>query len=108
MMFSTSASYTNHLQAQADFIKVLDQVEQGDTIIIQRPNHADVAIISANELFTLLEEVHLLRSPANSKRLFEAIAWSEKQLTQPTEPTSLEQLRQELEAELEQETITAI
>ena len=106
MMFSISASYTNHLQAQADFLKVLEQVEQGDTVIIQRQNHADVAMISANELSTLLEEVYLLRSPANSKRLFEAIAWSDKQLSQPPQATSLEQLRQELETELEQETIT--
>ena len=70
-MFSISASYTNHLQAQTDFLKVLEQVEQGDTVIIQRPNHADVAMISANELSTLLEEVYLLKSPANNKRLFE-------------------------------------
>lgn len=29
-------------------IKFLEQVEQGDTVIIQRPNHADIAMISAD------------------------------------------------------------
>lgn len=47
-MFSISASYTNHLQAQTDFLQILEQVEQGDPVIIQRPNHADIAMISAD------------------------------------------------------------
>lgn len=103
-----STSYTSHIQVQKDLIKVLNQVEQGDTVVIQRPCHADVAMIAANELSVLLEEVYLLRSPINSKRLFEAIEWSEQKLSEPLESTSLEQLRQELETELEQETAPTI
>ena len=49
-----------------------------------------------------------MRSPINSKRLFEAIKWSEQKLSEPLEYTSLEQLRQELETELEQETAPTI
>jgi antitoxin YefM len=107
-MTSISTSYTSHIQAQKDLVKVLNQVEQGDTVVTQRPGHADVAMIAANELSVLLEEVYLLRSPINSKRLFEAIKWSEKKLSEPLESTSLEQLRQELETELEQETAPTI
>jgi antitoxin YefM len=70
-MTSISTSYTSHIQAQKDLAKVLDQVEQGDAVVvIQRPGHADVAMIAANELsvlleevYLLLEEVYLLRSP---------------------------------------------
>ena len=107
-MTSISTSYTSEIQAQKDLVKVLNQVEQGDTVVIQRPGHADVAMIAANELSVLLEEVYLLRSPINSKRLFEAIEWSEQKLSEPLESTSLEQLRQELETELEQETAPTI
>ena len=107
-MTSISTSYTSHIQAQKDLVTVLNQVEQGDTVVIQRPGHADVAMIAANELSILLEEVYLLRSPINSKRLFEAIEWSEQKLSEPLEYTSLEQLRQELETELEQETASTI
>ena len=107
-MNSISTSYTSHIQAQKDLVTVLNQVEQGDTVVIQRPGHADVAMIAANELSILLEEVYLLRSPINSKRLFEAIEWSEQKLSEPLESTSLEQLRQELETELEQETAPTI
>jgi antitoxin YefM len=105
-MTSISTSYTSHIQAQKDLVKVLNQVEQGDAVVvIQRPGHADVAMIAANELSVLLEEVYLLRSPINSKRLFEAIKWSEQKLSEPLESTSLEQLRQELETELKQSIV---
>jgi antitoxin YefM len=107
-MTSISTSYTSHIQAQKDLVTVLNQVEQGDTVVIQRPDHADVAMIAANELSVLLEEVYLLRSPINSKRLFEAIEWSEQKLAEPLESKSLQQLRQELETELEQETASTI
>jgi len=70
------------------------------------------SVLSLHPLFLakvlLLEEVYLLRSPINSKRLFEAIEWSEQKLAEPLESKSLEQLRQELETELEQETAPTI
>jgi antitoxin YefM len=103
-MIPVATSYTSYTQAQEHFVKVLEQVEQGDSIvIIQRRGHDDVAMIAADELFTLLEEVYLLRSTANAKRLFQALDWSQEQLSQTPQPSSLEQLRHELEAELEQE-----
>jgi antitoxin YefM len=72
-MMSITTSYTSHTQAQKDLVPILDQIEENETIVvIQRPGHADIAMIAANELSSLLEEVYLLRSPANSKRLFDA------------------------------------
>jgi antitoxin YefM len=103
-MIPVVTSYTSYTQAREHFVKVLEQVEQGDSIvIIQRRGHSDVAMIAADELSTLLEEVYLLRSPANAKRLFQALDWSQEQLSQTPQPSSLEQLRHELETELDQE-----
>ena len=42
-------------------------------MIIRRRGHEDVAVIPADELSGLLATAHLLRSPANAKRLLEAI-----------------------------------
>jgi antitoxin YefM len=40
-------------------------------------------MISADELSSLLEQVYLLRSPANAKRLFAALEWSQQRLSEP-------------------------
>jgi antitoxin YefM len=80
-MIPLAANYTSYTQVRDNFVKVLEQVEQGDSIVVvQRRGHADVAMIAADELSALLEEVYLLRSPANAKRLFEALAWSQQKL----------------------------
>jgi antitoxin YefM len=42
-------------------------------VIIQRRGADDVAMIAADELTSLLETVHLLRSPANAERLLSAL-----------------------------------
>ena len=73
-MFSIQTSYT---QAQADLAKLLDRVEQENSIaVIQRPGHKDVALLAADELSSLLETVYLLRSPANARQLLAALETS--------------------------------
>jgi hypothetical protein len=42
-------------------------------ITITRRNQLDRAIITADELCSLLESVYVLRSPANAKRLFRSM-----------------------------------
>ncbi|MFN9260162.1 MAG: type II toxin-antitoxin system Phd/YefM family antitoxin, partial [Microcystis sp.] len=42
-------------------------------------------------------------SPANAQRLFQSLNWSQERLSQTAATTSLEELRQELETEIEQE-----
>jgi antitoxin YefM len=83
--------------ARANLAELLDRVSEGTEIItITRRNHSDVALISADELSSLLESVYLLRSPANAKRLFSALEWAKS--TQSS-PQTLAQLREELAIE---------
>ncbi|EPF19014.1 Antitoxin YefM [Microcystis aeruginosa SPC777] len=103
-MLPIPTTYTSYTQAQEHFLQVLEQLELGNSIIIvQRQGHHDVALIAADELSALLEEVYLLRSPANAQRLFQSLNWSQERLSQTAATTSLEELRQELETEIEQE-----
>jgi antitoxin YefM len=102
-MIPVAKNYTSYTQARDNFVKVLEQVEQGDSIVVvQRRGHADVAMIAADELSSLLEQLYLLRSPANAKRLFAALEWSQQRLGESPTDTTVEQLRSEMEAELDQ------
>ncbi|MDZ4865248.1 MAG: type II toxin-antitoxin system prevent-host-death family antitoxin [Gemmatimonadota bacterium] len=47
--------------------------ENGEVVIINRRGHEDLALISAAELGSILETAHLLRSPANARRLLTAL-----------------------------------
>ena len=84
-------------QIRANLATILDSVSKNREIVkITRRNGADVALIAADELSSLLESVYLLRSPANAKRLFSAMEWAK---SDAAIPQSLEPLRQELEIE---------
>ncbi len=103
-MIPIATDYTSYTQARDNLVKVLEQVEQGDSIVVvQRRGHADVAMIAADELSALLEQVHLLKSPANAKRLFASLEWSQQQLSEPSAQSTVAQLRSEMEAELGKE-----
>ena len=67
--------HTNYTQARSNLAKLFDQVTQDrEVVIISRRGAEPVAIIAADELSGLLETVHLLRSPANARRLLTALA----------------------------------
>jgi antitoxin YefM len=84
-------------QVRANLAQILDSVSENREIVkITRRNGADVALIAADELSSLLESVYLLRSPANAKRLFSAMEWAK---SDAATSQSLEQLRTELEIE---------
>ena len=52
----------------------LDRVtDDREVVIVRRRGARDVAIISADELSSLLETAHLLRSPKNAERLFDSL-----------------------------------
>lgn len=71
MYSSITTSYTD---ARKNLATLLDRVEQENSIaIISRRGHEDIALLPAHELTTLLESLHLLRSPRNAERLFAAI-----------------------------------
>lgn len=66
---TTYSDLRSHLKAYCDGV-----AESGEPVIIKRRGGADVALVSLDELVGLEETAHLLRSPANARRLFESIA----------------------------------
>lgn len=63
-----------YTQARANLASLLDQAtEDREIVIIQRRDKASAALISADELTSLMETAYLLRSPANARRLLNAL-----------------------------------
>ncbi len=53
---------------------MLDRIEQENAIaLITRKGHKDIAVLPTDKLSSILESLHLLRSPKNAKRLFAAL-----------------------------------
>ena len=53
----------------------------------------EVALIAADELDSILETMHLLRSPANAERLLAALEWSRRG---DGTPQTVDELRREV------------
>lgn len=52
----------------------LDQVtDDNEVVIVRRRGGRDVALIPADELSSIMETAHLLRSPKNAERLLESL-----------------------------------
>jgi antitoxin YefM len=87
------AIYTTFTDARSNLAKLWDEATQSrETVIISRRGSDDVALIAADELASLQETAHLLRSPANAARLLSAI---QRALSDEIEPSSLEELKHE-------------
>ncbi|MBI1876732.1 MAG: type II toxin-antitoxin system Phd/YefM family antitoxin, partial [Chloroflexi bacterium] len=85
---------TTYSQARSNLAKLFDRVTADrEVVIIHRRNGDDVALIAADELSGLLETAHLLRSPANARRLLTALARVPEQ-TIP--PQTIAELRREV------------
>ncbi|MEG4074429.1 type II toxin-antitoxin system Phd/YefM family antitoxin [Microcoleus sp. Pol14C2] len=54
-----------------------------DAIIITRKDGENVALIVADELASLLETLHLLRSPKNADRLLSALKQAKARTAKP-------------------------
>lgn len=68
----STATYSSLRQNLAE---VWDEVESTqEPVIVKRRGHQDLAILPADELESLLETAHLLRSPRNAQRLLEALS----------------------------------
>jgi antitoxin YefM len=68
------AHRTTYTNARANFATLCDKAaDDREVIIITRRNSADVALVAAQELSSLLETAHLLRSPKNARRLLSAM-----------------------------------
>lgn len=68
-------------------------VTDRDVVIITRPEGENVALISVDELNSLMETVHLLRSPKNADRLLTALQDVKSRTLQPQ---TISDFRQEL------------
>ncbi len=76
--------------ARANLAKLWNEVEGSQASLrIRRRGHQDMALIPADELESLQETVHLLRSPKNATRLLSALARSENRAARPIELTEL-------------------
>ena len=65
---------TTYTQARANLKALMEQVaDTRQPVFIHRRGAEDVAIIAADELRSLIETAHLLRSPKNAERLLRAL-----------------------------------
>ena len=88
------AIQTTYTEARANLARLCDRVTNDrETVIITRRGAADVALIAADELASLEETAHLLRSPRNAARLLTAL---NDALHRTGYPQTIEALRQEL------------
>ncbi len=85
---------TTYTRLRDNLASVLDQVANDqEVVIVRRRGAPDVALIPAEELTGLMETAHLLRSPANAKRLLRARRRAERG---KGAPSTVDQLRREM------------
>ena len=92
-MVSANATYT-YTQARDRLSELCQKVtSERDFVVITRRNAESVALIPVDELSSLLETAHLLRSPRNTERLLTALNRAKSGVV---ESQSLDALRKEL------------
>jgi antitoxin YefM len=65
---------TTYTALRAGLAGFLDQVtDDREVVFVRRRGARDVAILPADELSSLMETAHLLRSPKNAQRLTESL-----------------------------------
>jgi antitoxin YefM len=68
------AEYISYSKARAELARLCNKVaEDREVVYITRRSKDSVALIASEELSSLLETVHLLRSPKNAQRLLTAL-----------------------------------
>jgi antitoxin YefM len=93
-MLSKQTNYTNLRQNLAS---ILDEtIEDRGVVIVTRPGKEDVAILAASELSSMMETLHLLKSPANAAKLLAAMERADELEGVQVESQSLKQLCEEL------------
>lgn len=93
------AIQTTYTKARANFAKLCNEVaENREIVIINRRGNEDVALVSADELSSLIETAHLLRSPRNAQRLLAAL---NRARSRKLKPQGVAKLRREMRLEEE-------
>jgi antitoxin YefM len=76
---------TTYSQAREQLKSLMDRaVEDREIVLVRRRSGGDVALIAADELRSLMETAHLLRSPRNAQRLLTALARARSEALRPT------------------------
>ena len=85
---------TTYTSLRENLASMLDRVvNDREVVVVRRKRGQPVAMVAADELSSLLETAHLLRSPKNAQRLFEALQSS---LRRKGKPEPLERVRKEM------------
>ena len=99
------AIQTTYTKVHTDLPHLWDEVTRNhEIVIISKHGSENVALISASELRSLAETVHLLKSSKNAERLLTDLHRAQAR-TIPSQ--TLEELRQEVGLEQEKEETTA-
>jgi antitoxin YefM len=86
------ATETTYTSARANLAALCDAVAATrEAIIIKRRGAAPVALVDANELASLMETAHLLRSPKNAERLLRAMIRARRRTLRPKSGAALRQ-----------------
>jgi antitoxin YefM len=84
---------TTYSQAREQLKSLMDRaVDDREIIMIKRRTGGDVAMIAADELQSLMETAHLLRSPKNARRLLSALARARTESINPVPMKDLQQM----------------
>lgn len=84
---------TTYTNARANFAGLCDEVTHNrEIVIIDRRSGESVAMIAADELGSLIETAHLMRSPKNAQRLLASL---ERALRSESEPLSVKDLKKD-------------
>ncbi len=67
----TTATYSHLREHLADIWNEIEDTQE--PVIVTRQGHQDLAILPADELASIQETAHLLRSPKNARRLIDAL-----------------------------------
>ncbi|MBN1320978.1 MAG: type II toxin-antitoxin system Phd/YefM family antitoxin [Thermoleophilia bacterium] len=76
--------------ARQNLAKILREAEERqEAVIIRRRGREDMALVPADELRSLEETAHLLRSPKNAQRLLQALQKALEDAGAPESPSVL-------------------
>ena len=82
---------TTYSQARGQLKTLMDRVvEDREVILVRRRTGGDVAMIAADELESLVETAHLLRSAKNAERLLAALGRARSDTITPTSLADLQ------------------
>lgn len=85
---------TTYTKARQGLARLLDRVsDDREVVFIRRRGRGSVALVAADELASLIETAHLLRSPRNAARLLNALR---RALKASVGPQPVARLRREL------------